>query len=389
MRLLISSTLDSSQPFGPFTRPYYLGLYLAKQFEVHQLGLDCSAVTYTSSTSVRSRRLRDYIRAIRDRIDQFAPDVVYAQETLPAIAALIAVKQSPQPQPKLVFDFHTLSAFEYWTQLRDANHKAQQVQHIIKTYFAQGTLIGSQCPIIAASQATIDLIPQWYPIAHAQMYSVGNGVAEDLLNLRADSTPDPFAAFRPAKIIAVIAPKASDYAFPSNDMSVEMTVQIARILESEPGIRFVIIGRDATSYPNFIPSNVSFTGFLPTRADFLTHLTHINIGLLPFPEGAVAGGARNKALDYFACRKLVISTPEGLRGLEAFQHQVCLTSYAVPEIAQTLLKTCHQFEDYQSIADAAYQLVRQQYSWSAMAEQVSEILKAQMRHSTQELGYGS
>lgn len=48
-RLLIVSTLDSSQPFGAFTRPFYLGQYLTEYFDVFQLGLDCSSVNYAPS----------------------------------------------------------------------------------------------------------------------------------------------------------------------------------------------------------------------------------------------------------------------------------------------------------------------------------------------------
>jgi glycosyltransferase involved in cell wall biosynthesis len=391
MRLLIASTLDSSQPFGPFTRPFYLGMYLAKQFEVHQIGLDCSAINYTTSTSVRSRSLNAYVQAIRQAIEDFSPDIVYAQETLPGIAAWLALTKLNKPKPALVFDFHTLSAFEYWKQFASASNKVQQLRQLVKTYVAQGALIASQRPIIAASRAIADLIPRWYPIAPVNLHSVGNGVAEDLLNSShsATSSPDPFLALRPAKIVAVIAPKASDYPFPSNDMSVEMTLKIAEKLQHLPDIHFVVIGRDASTHQASIPPNVTFTGFLPSRDAFLTHLAHIDIGLLPFPEGAVAGGARNKTLDYFACRKLVVSTSEGLRGLEEFQHQrqVYLTSYDVDDIAQTLQNICQHLENYQPIADSAYQLVWQNYSWGAMAEQVSDILKNQLIRSTQKLGY--
>lgn len=127
LRLLIVSTLDSDQPFGAFTRPFYLGMYLVKHFQVCQLGINCSSVDYSQSVSVGSRNLSQYIQAIRDSLDTFHPDIIYAHETLPSIAALIAStfcgngKKIP-----LVFDFHTLSAFEYWTRLPIAGNKFQE-----------------------------------------------------------------------------------------------------------------------------------------------------------------------------------------------------------------------------------------------------------------------
>jgi glycosyltransferase involved in cell wall biosynthesis len=115
---------------------------------------------------------------------------------------------------------------------------------------------------------------------------------------------------------------------------------------------------------------------LPKRNDFLAHLVYADVGLLPFSQEAVAGGARNKALDYLACQKLVVSTPEGLRGLEKFcdRQHLLISGYSVEEIANTIIDACLNLETYQPLAKAAYQLVQEQYSWSAMAEKVAEIV---------------
>ena len=377
IRLLIVSTLDSQEPFGAFTRPFYLGMYLSRQFEVCQLGMDCSAVDYTQSISIGSRSLKTYIQALEKAIAQFEPDVVYAQETLPATAALILFTRKPQ-QPRLIFDFHTLSAFEYWTRLSTAKNKSTELKQFIKTYLAQGTLIFSGKPIIAASQSIVEMIPRWYRKQPKKIVSVGNGVSEDLLNLNSLELANPHTQLQPAKIVTVIAPKT--FSFPTNDMSVEMTIEIARCLESQnKDIHFVVIGREAEEdIP--LPSNISFTGFLPQRSDFLAHLKYTDIGLLPFPEKAVAGGARNKALDYLACQTLVISTPEGLRGLEAFKDRehLLVTSYSIEEIAQTINDACLNLDRYQQLIDNAYRLVANEYSWSAMAEKVASFIEANL-----------
>jgi glycosyltransferase involved in cell wall biosynthesis len=374
IRLLIVSTLDSQEPFGAFTRPFYLGMYLSRQFEVCQLGIDCSAVDYSQSISIGSRGLKSYIKALQNAIAEFQPDVVYAQETLPATAALILFTRQPQ-QCRLIFDFHTLSAFEYWTRLSTAKNKSTELKQFIKTYLAQGTLIFSGRPIIAASQSIVDMIPRWYIKQPQKIASVGNGVSEDLLNLDSLELANPYTQLQPAKIVTVIAPKT--FSFPTNDMSVEMTIEIARYLETpNRNIHFVVIGRDAEDIP--LPSNITFTGFLPQRSDFLAHLKYTDIGLLPFPEKAVAGGARNKALDYLACQKLVISTPEGLRGLEAFKDRehLLITSYSIEDIAQTISDVCSNLDRYQPLIDNSYQLIANEYSWSAMAEKVANIIKA-------------
>jgi glycosyltransferase involved in cell wall biosynthesis len=379
-RLLIVSTLDSQEPFGAFTRPFYLGMYLANQFEVYQLGIDCSAVDYTQAKSINSRSLKSYIQAIQKALEEFQPDVVYAQETLPGIAAWLAFILRKPKNCHLVFDFHTLSAFEYGTRLKSAPNRLNQLTQLIKTYIAQGILINANKPIIAASQSIIDLIPKWYKTLPNQIYCVSNGVADDLLKINPPNFIDPYLPLRSkelgTKIVTVIAPKT--FSFPTNDMSVAMTLEIAQYLASrQPNIQIVVIGRDENGLEQPLPSNLTFTGFLPQRSDFLAHLVYADVGLLPFSQEAVAGGARNKALDYLACQKLVVSTPEGLRGLELFgdRQYLLVSGYLVEEIANTLIDACLNLESYQPLVKAAYQLIQEQYSWRAMAEKVGEILK--------------
>lgn len=375
MRLLIASTLDSKEPFGAFTRPFYLGKYLSEYFEVCQLGLDCSAVDYAESVSVGVRGLGSYRKAIRECLSTFQPDIVYAQETLPAIASLLSVGMSGESRPSLVFDFHTLSAFEYWTRLGAASNRFQEFKQCVKTYIAQGVLLLSGKPIIAASQQVADLASKWYPLKTSPIHAVSNGVPDDLLNLANLSAPDPYAPLRPAKVVVVVAPKT--FSFPTNDMSVDMTLQISKCLEDKAQeIHFVIIGRDSDSLKHSLLPNVTFAGFLPSRKDFLAHLHYSDIALLPFSRQAVAGGARNKSLDFLASQRLVISTPEGIRGLEEFQHDkhLLITDYSIESIANSILEACMNLESHKSIANAAAMLIQTKYSWKAMAEKVASYL---------------
>ncbi|MBD2504261.1 glycosyltransferase family 4 protein [Anabaena azotica] len=374
-RLLIVSTLDSQQPFGAFTRPFYLGQHLTEYFDVFQLGLDCSSVDYAPSMSIGHRSLQSYIKNIQNCVDEFAPDIVYAQETLPGLAALIALNLKRRNKPSLVLDFHTFSAYEYWQRLFSVANPFQELRQLIKTYIAQGILIFSNCPIIAAGESTPKLISQWYGKSPQNIYCVGNGVAEDLLVAEPLVEQDPYQAFRPSKIVVVIAPKT--FQFPTNDMSVDMTIQVAKHLEShQEKVHFIVIGRDTQDIAEPLPSNISFLGFLSKREDFVTHLQYADIALLPFSKQAVAGGARNKALDYFATKKLVVSTPEGLRGLEEFRHleHLLVTGYSSEEVANTVLEAATNIDKYQSLVDTAYSLITEKYSWDAQAKNIAKIL---------------
>ncbi|NWF62007.1 MAG: glycosyltransferase [Fischerella sp.] len=375
-RLLIVSTLDSSQPFGSFARPFYLGQYLVKYFEVCQVGLDCSAVNYTPSVSIGSRSLLAYIKVLQKYVDEFHPDVVYAQETLPGLASVIALTLRKQKNCSVVLDFHTFSAYEYWSRLSSVANPLKEFLLFIKTYIAQGVLVLSGNPIIAAGESTPRLISQWYGRKPNKIYCIGNGVAEDLLNEQFTPTTDPYLELRPAKIVVVVAPKT--FQFPSNDMSVLMAIEVAKHLESHhQNIHFVVIGRDVSDVDQPLPANMTFVGFLPERKDFVKYLKNADIGLLPFPKQAVAGGARNKALDYFASKKLVISTPEGLRGLEEFRNleHLIVTGYSTVEVADAILDAASNLDKYQPLIETAYALIKEKYSWYAKAQAVAEILQ--------------
>lgn len=374
-RLLIISNLDSSEPFGAFTRPFYLGQYLVEHFDVQQLGLDCSSVDYAPSISVGSRSLKSYIKSVQKCIDEFNPDIIYAQETRPSIAALIALKLKKSQSCPLVLDFHTFSPYEYWTRLSSVDNWFKELKQCVKTYISQGILVFSGNPIIAAGESTPKLISQWYRKTPQEIYCIGNGITEDFLFSSSLDDTDPYQKLRPAKTVVVVAPKT--YGFPTNDMSVSMTIDIAKKLENNPKkINFIVIGRNIDDIEEEVPSNIHFTGFLPSRNDFITHIKHADICLLPFSKQAVAGGARNKALDYFASQKLVISTPEGLRGLEEFRHNqhLLLTSYSTEDIAQTILTAASNEEKYQPLAQAAYSLIKEKYSWKARAQSIANIL---------------
>ena len=377
MRLLIVSTLDSDEPFGAYTRPFYLGMYLAQHFEVCQLGLNCSNVDYARTVSVNQRNLGTYVKAVKEQISTFRPDIIYAQETLPGTAALLACQFGFQKQPALVFDFHTLSANEYWTRLSTSKDRLKEFKQFMKTYIAQGVLVASGKPIVAAGTPVVQGIQDWYGIHSDRIHCVKNGVPEDLLAVSND-IEDPFGPLRPAKIVVAIAPKT--FQFPSNDMSADMTVDIAKQLEDySEEIHFVIVGRTAKDVQaQRIPKNLSFAGFLPSRQDFVTHLQQADIGLLPFPREAVAGGARNKALDYLACGNLVVSTPEGIRGLEDFhdRQHLLVAEDDVEAIAHTLLDACRNLSAYRHLRDTASQLVQREYSWKAMADRLASILRS-------------
>src|SRR3954468_11254501 len=88
-RVLIVSNLDSANPFGQFTRPFYLGEGLAEAgMAVGQLGVDATRVTYGPAWSTGTQSMSLLRRALRQAVAEFEPDVLYAHQNLPAVVAI-------------------------------------------------------------------------------------------------------------------------------------------------------------------------------------------------------------------------------------------------------------------------------------------------------------
>jgi glycosyltransferase involved in cell wall biosynthesis len=163
----------------------------------------------------------------------------------------------------------------------------------------------------------------------------------------------------------------------ANELAVKFTLQVAKRLLELPDsskIRIVIIGggwqtEQVELFPNLI--------YLGHVKDYMAYIDHADICLLPYPQVAVCGGARNKALDYFVREKIVLSTIEGMRGLTEFkpgEHAYYSTDDPV-KFANDLLKIINNFDDYRYLGEKARRLVKTEYNWQKSAVKVLSTLK--------------
>ncbi|MFM2306701.1 MAG: hypothetical protein RLZZ367_1370, partial [Bacteroidota bacterium] len=85
---------------------------------------------------------------------------------------------------------------------------------------------------------------------------------------------------------------------------------------------------------------------------------------------------RNKFCDYIALGKAVITTTEGLRGMEVMKHNKnCLVANSTIQFAQTILNATQNRELLYSIEKNAFAL-RNYYNWEERARKVETIFKA-------------
>jgi glycosyltransferase involved in cell wall biosynthesis len=100
-------------------------------------------------------------------------------------------------------------------------------------------------------------------------------------------------------------------AWPANEQALAFLLDAAEVLHQRaPDARIHVLGTAAGP----AGPGLTYEGLVP---ELLPWLHHADACLLPYPPTAGAcGGARNKLLEYLARGRAVVTTREGLRGLE-------------------------------------------------------------------------
>ncbi len=366
MRVLIVSNMDAAHPYGAWTRPYYIGQYLAEAHSVFQVGYNCAGVAYGNSISVGGKSIPAYIRAINRAIEEYCPDIIYAHETFPGIAASIASTGKPAGRFRLVLDFHAASAHEYLTMFNHYQNRFKALALFLKAYFPQRYLASRGQSIIAASPELKELVTRWYRVLDGNVHVIPNGTPPEYIE-QAAHPRNPY----PERIspVLVVAPKN----MMPNILSVRFVLEVAAMIEkvaAQSRLQIMIAGGGWQRSEVERSSNVKYLGFVE---ELLPYIDYADLCLLPFSEAAVCGGARNKALDFFARGKLVLSTSEGLRGLPDFRHQehVLISSYDPRKFAADLVAAAEQSETYAKLGVKARMLIKQRYNWRCSANSVA------------------
>lgn len=305
MRLLIASNLDARKPFGQFTRPYHLGTGL------QQLGVDVAHVAFDGEDlpngeiawSTKSTSLRVVGRSVKTAVAAFAPDVVYAHQNLPAAAALLS---SRKDGPAVVADFHSLPSVE-WAHVarmaRGRDRLAPAVQSV-KTRLIERYIAAHAKNVVTAGFEVSAFVrdhfgPRCNPV------TVPNGVYAGMLHLPPGDSP--YQADGSKHVVATIPAGAS----PANVAALEFLEAVGVVLrESATRVTVHVVGSQQAK----ADTPLVFHGVV---SDLGPWLSHADACILPYPpEAALFGGARNKLLEALAMGQRLVTTREGLRGLE-------------------------------------------------------------------------
>ncbi len=143
------------------------------------------------------------------------------------------------------------------------------------------------------------------------------------------------------------------------------------VAEQFPGTRLLLIGDGASSSMKRAAQKDSRIVVTGGVNDVEPYLAAIDVCVVALQSG---GGTRLKILECFAAKIPVVSTSKGVEGIAAVpgRHvQVADSSSGLAECAIALIRNP---EARQRQVDAAFELVRQHYSWDALAARVDEAL---------------
>lgn len=145
-----------------------------------------------------------------------------------------------------------------------------------------------------------------------------------------------------------------------------------RLREINPDCRLLLVGARPTQRMLEVAQHepgIIVTGKVP---EVLPYLGSAGMMLVPLLKG---GGTRLKILEAFASGCPVISTSKGAQGLKVQDGQHLLIRDDVDAIVEGVSQLWSNPALSTQLSEAAYQLVKQEYSWDAISQRVQQAVK--------------
>jgi len=194
--------------------------------------------------------------------------------------------------------------------------------------------------------------------------SYGSSIAEQEI----DSMRALLGIQRGNRIVTFTCPRIER--FMSNEIALKWFFEAVKILDSRRNDLTVLIlgGGKIITPPS---SSVLYSGFVENLP---CALALSDVCVLPYPPNAVCGGVRNKALEYFAAGKPVVSTTEGIRGIqEAAAGRDYLLADNSEDFAQRIVDAISDETLALKIGSNGLALAKH-YEWAVLGQKVYDTL---------------
>jgi len=376
MRILMISGLDADHFYGQSTRPYYLNKILsangAKILHICPRPPK-EAIAHTSFVTFRTRPVPFRIpTACRIFICSciFRADVLYVHQ--PGWMKLIGIPLARLLNRPLVFDIHGSDFQELEETGRIGITRLRELEEI------EAASLRAADRVIVVSPELGHFLQTRFMVSEDRISLVANGV--DLSQYEPNMIGEKTRRLRESlriphgnRVVTFTCPRIER--FLSNEIALEWFFEVVRILDSRrDDLTILILGGGKIVPPR--SSSVLYTGFVE---DLPTVLALSDVLVLPYPRNAICGGVRNKALEYFAAGKPVVSTTEGIRGIqEAVAGRDYLLADTHEEFAEKILDAISDETLSRKIGSSALALVKR-YDWSVMGTRIHKILHEEIR----------
>ncbi len=341
MRICVLTEKDPSQEYGSWLRPVNLARGLAR------LGHNVERVP-------------------RDRFDSSQRekfDVIHAQVLWPALMAELSGSGTP-----VVADHHSILCEE----LREFGRPGWKVEAARALQKLSARLTKHNT---AASAETAETISKWVPKERVSV--VPNGVDTSIFK----KLPGKKSTIRKmcglpvdGKIVVFTAPRS----FKSNVLALEFLFKAVPFMKRYANnTTFLILGGGPQISA---PRGVIYKGYVD---DLNAYLNAADMAILPYPKNAICGGARTKALEYFAAGLPVLSTKEGLRGLDGIRKWdiVVCESDSPRQLAEKIENTLGKRNLLERLEERSLNLAKER-TWLSSAKILEKVLQDVIVHSS-------
>ena len=146
------------------------------------------------------------------------------------------------------------------------------------------------------------------------------------------------------------------------------------LLELDDTCRFVIVGPYPLDFPYISDDYIQYVGQIK-------HLSHDEDDVMDFINAAdicispvtMGGGTKIKVLEYLACGKVVVSTPESAYGIQIEDGQNILISN-LEDFLNTILSLKTNGDKIEEIGKNARVLIKEKYDWKTIVQNVNQVL---------------
>ena len=312
-------------------------------------------------------------RKLEEVLREFQPDLVIFEE-LWLYRYLSVVKGH---QCRIILDEHNVEADIFEQKYRSvekfrlklrAKVQLPQIKSIEREFIRQADQVW------VCSHEDASLLQQLYG-EQTPNYVVPNGVnVADYNDVRLGKCIPPKGLEEKNRNMIFLG----ELSYSPNTVAVELLLDqiYPRIKKLYPDCRLLLVGRNPTQSmleAAKVDSNIIITGWIP---DVKTYLAAASLMIVPLLQG---GGTRLKILEAFAAGCPVVSTSKGVEGLKARDGEQLLVRDSVEGLVEGVCQLWSAPSLREKLASAAYQLIKAEYSWKAVSDQVKPAVEELVR----------